>query len=204
MSTSQRGLYLLTCMTPPQVKLVYQHLVTFQLSIYHSCTSRKQDSWVREQVKLNKSSDPFWKHTGFIVAQMDGLQAGVAQWAKKYGKKVLKNNHFQHFCAIKTQLLTKNNKKRIYKTHREGTVPKSKFSLCSYCLKIFIKVKIFIKETKNHLILLVHHIFFKFLFKKRKLQCKPHLLFDILPTTQFLTFIHFKPQFNSLFVSSFV
>lgn len=50
--------------------------------------SRKQDAWTREQVKLNKSSDPLWKHTGFIVAQMDGLQAGVADWAKKYGKKV--------------------------------------------------------------------------------------------------------------------
>ncbi|KAG8006400.1 Phospholipase B-like 1 [Nibea albiflora] len=29
----------------------------------------KQDTWTREQVKLNKSSDPLWKHTGFIVAQ---------------------------------------------------------------------------------------------------------------------------------------
>lgn len=54
----------------------------------HSCTCRKQDSWTREQVKLNKSSDPLWKHAGFIVAQMDGLQAGVAHWAKKQGKKV--------------------------------------------------------------------------------------------------------------------
>ncbi|XP_047213488.1 phospholipase B-like 1 isoform X2 [Girardinichthys multiradiatus] len=49
----------------------------------------KQDSWVREQVKLNKSSDPLWKHMGFIIAQMDGLQAGVADWAKKQGKKPL-------------------------------------------------------------------------------------------------------------------
>lgn len=54
----------------------------------HSCTCRKQDSWTREQVKLNKSSDPLWAHAGFIVAQMDGLQAGVADWAKKQGKKV--------------------------------------------------------------------------------------------------------------------
>ncbi|TMS14940.1 Phospholipase B-like 1 [Larimichthys crocea] len=48
----------------------------------------KQDTWTREQVKLNKSSDPLWKHTGFIVAQVDGLQAGVADWAKKKGEKV--------------------------------------------------------------------------------------------------------------------
>lgn len=54
----------------------------------HSCSCRKQDAWTREQVKQNKSSDPLWKHAGFIVAQMDGLQAGVADWAKKQGKKV--------------------------------------------------------------------------------------------------------------------
>lgn len=61
----------------------------------HSCTCRKQDTWTREQVKLNKSSDPLWKHTGFIVAQVDGLQAGVADWAKKKGKKV-----FSFFTCI--------------------------------------------------------------------------------------------------------
>lgn len=52
------------------------------------CSIRKQDSWTREQVKLNRSTDPLWHHTGFIVAQMDGLQAGVAHWAKKQGKEV--------------------------------------------------------------------------------------------------------------------
>lgn len=55
---------------------------------HRSCSSRKQDSWTREQVKLNKASDPLWEHAGFVVAQMDGLQAGAAQWAKKSGKKV--------------------------------------------------------------------------------------------------------------------
>lgn len=49
---------------------------------------RKQDSWAREQVKLNKSSDPLWRHVGFIIAQMDGLQAGLADWAKTKGKQV--------------------------------------------------------------------------------------------------------------------
>ncbi|XP_066530460.1 phospholipase B-like 1 [Hoplias malabaricus] len=49
----------------------------------------KQDAWSRQQVKLNKSSDPLWKHTGFILAQMDGLQAGAADWAKRMGKKPL-------------------------------------------------------------------------------------------------------------------
>ncbi|XP_047427646.1 phospholipase B-like 1 [Mugil cephalus] len=61
---------------------------------------KKQDSWVREQVKLNKSSDPFWKHTGFIVAQMDGLQAGVAAWAKKQGKPPMSLFDIQFLNAV--------------------------------------------------------------------------------------------------------
>lgn len=60
----------------------------------------KQDAWTREQVKLKKSSDPLWKHTGFIVAQMDGLQAGVAHWAKKQGKKPLSLFAVQFLNAV--------------------------------------------------------------------------------------------------------
>uniref|UniRef100_UPI0037E95D85 phospholipase B-like 1 isoform X2 n=1 Tax=Semicossyphus pulcher TaxID=241346 RepID=UPI0037E95D85 len=60
----------------------------------------KQDAWTREQVKLNKSSDPLWKHTGFIVAQMDGLQAGAADWAKKQGKKPLSLFAIQFLNAV--------------------------------------------------------------------------------------------------------
>ncbi|XP_056143725.1 phospholipase B-like 1 [Lampris incognitus] len=61
---------------------------------------KQQDSWTREQVKLNKSFDPLWKHTGFIVAQMDGLQAGVAHWAKKQGKKPLSLFAIQFLNAV--------------------------------------------------------------------------------------------------------
>lgn len=67
------------------------HHTTPQPGVYskqQKCAFRKQDSWTRQQVKLNKTSSPLWKHAGFIVAQMDGLQAGVADWAKKKGKKV--------------------------------------------------------------------------------------------------------------------
>ncbi|KAL6103320.1 plbd1 [Pungitius sinensis] len=60
----------------------------------------KQDAWTREQVKLNKSSDPLWKHAGFIVAQMDGLQAGVAHWAKKQGKPPLSLFAVQFLNAV--------------------------------------------------------------------------------------------------------
>ncbi|KAL2100693.1 hypothetical protein ACEWY4_002454 [Coilia grayii] len=48
----------------------------------------KQDTWTRQQVKLNKDN-PFWRHVGFLVAQTDGLQAGVAHWAKTEGRTPL-------------------------------------------------------------------------------------------------------------------
>lgn len=60
----------------------------------------KQDSWVREQVRQNKSCDPLWKHAGFIVAQMDGLHAGVRDWAKKQGKKPLSLFAIQFLNAV--------------------------------------------------------------------------------------------------------
>uniref|UniRef100_A0A3Q3JW49 Phospholipase B-like n=1 Tax=Monopterus albus TaxID=43700 RepID=A0A3Q3JW49_MONAL len=63
-------------------------------------TGWKQDSWVREQVKLNKSSDPLWRHAGFIMAQMDGLQAGVADWAKRQGSKPLPLFAIQFLSAV--------------------------------------------------------------------------------------------------------
>ncbi|CAJ1075832.1 phospholipase B-like 1 [Xyrichtys novacula] len=60
----------------------------------------QQDAWTREQVKLNKASDPLWKHAGFIVAQMDGLQAGAADWAKEQGKKPLSLFAVQFLNAV--------------------------------------------------------------------------------------------------------
>lgn len=60
----------------------------------------EQDSWVREQVKEKKDSDPLWKHVGFIVAQMDGLQAGVAHWAKKQGKAPMSQFAIQFLNAV--------------------------------------------------------------------------------------------------------
>lgn len=60
----------------------------------------KQDSWVREQVKLRGGSDPLWAHAAFIVAQMDGLQAGAADWAKSQGKKPLSKFEVQFLNAV--------------------------------------------------------------------------------------------------------
>ncbi|KAM9780476.1 phospholipase B-like 1 [Neosynchiropus ocellatus] len=61
---------------------------------------KKQDRWVREQVKLGRGSDPLWRHAGFIVAQLDGLQAGAADWAKKEGKKPLSLFAVQFLSAV--------------------------------------------------------------------------------------------------------
>uniref|UniRef100_A0AAQ6IM55 Phospholipase B-like n=1 Tax=Anabas testudineus TaxID=64144 RepID=A0AAQ6IM55_ANATE len=50
---------------------------------------RKQDQWSREQVKLRRNSDSLWKHLGLILAQLDGLHAGAAHWAKSKHREPL-------------------------------------------------------------------------------------------------------------------
>nr|XP_055051064.1 phospholipase B-like 1 [Misgurnus anguillicaudatus]XP_055051065.1 phospholipase B-like 1 [Misgurnus anguillicaudatus] len=59
----------------------------------------KQDYWSRREVKKN-STDPFWVHVGLIVSQLDGLQAGVADWAKQQGKKPLSQFAIQFLNAV--------------------------------------------------------------------------------------------------------
>ncbi|XP_058477316.1 phospholipase B-like 1 [Solea solea] len=56
-----------------------------------------QDQWAREQVKLRRNHDPLWKHLGLILAQLDGLHAGAAQWAK--------NTHTEPLSAFAIQFL---------------------------------------------------------------------------------------------------
>ncbi len=41
-------------------------------------------------MKLNGKTDPLWHHVGLVVAQMDGLHAGAAYWAKSRQEKVRK------------------------------------------------------------------------------------------------------------------
>ncbi|KAG5832478.1 hypothetical protein ANANG_G00291590 [Anguilla anguilla] len=60
----------------------------------------KQDQWTREQVKLNKAVDPLWQHAGFIVAQMDGLQAGASYWAKLNKREPLSMFAVQFLNAV--------------------------------------------------------------------------------------------------------
>uniref|UniRef100_A0A8C6SEU8 Phospholipase B-like n=1 Tax=Neogobius melanostomus TaxID=47308 RepID=A0A8C6SEU8_9GOBI len=49
----------------------------------------KQDLWAREQVKLRRNTDPLWQHMALILAQLDGLQSGAAQWAKSKQREPL-------------------------------------------------------------------------------------------------------------------
>ncbi|XP_061438802.1 phospholipase B-like 1 [Rhineura floridana] len=49
---------------------------------------RKQDHWTRQQIKNNKD-DPFWRHAGYIMAQLDGLYMGTVEWAKQHQKTPL-------------------------------------------------------------------------------------------------------------------
>lgn len=59
----------------------------------------KQDGWSRSQVKRN-TSDPLWIHTGLILAQLDGLQAGVTDWAKQHGRTPLSQFAVQFLNAV--------------------------------------------------------------------------------------------------------
>ncbi|PWA21883.1 hypothetical protein CCH79_00015658 [Gambusia affinis] len=49
----------------------------------------QQDRWAREQAAQRRNSDPLWKHVGLILAQLDGLHAGAAEWAKSRHREVL-------------------------------------------------------------------------------------------------------------------
>ncbi|XP_012669938.1 phospholipase B-like 1 [Clupea harengus] len=60
---------------------------------------REQDAWTREQVKLNKN-DPLWQQAGLVAAQMDGLQAGAADWAKSQQREPLSIFAIQFLNAI--------------------------------------------------------------------------------------------------------
>ncbi|XP_042591300.1 phospholipase B-like 1 isoform X3 [Cyprinus carpio] len=53
------------------------------------CFMSEQDSWTRTHVKLNGKTDALWHHVGLLVAQMDGLHAGAAHWAKSRQEKPL-------------------------------------------------------------------------------------------------------------------
>ncbi|XP_030630963.1 phospholipase B-like 1 [Chanos chanos] len=77
-------------------QLIRAHNITNALTDFIS----EQDSWTREQVALNQRTDPLWQHAGLIVAQMDGLYAGAAHWAKSKKREPLSVFAVQFLNAV--------------------------------------------------------------------------------------------------------
>jgi hypothetical protein len=48
---------------------------------------RKQEMWTRQNIKAQKD-DPFWRHTGYVVTQLDGLYLGAQKRASEEKIKV--------------------------------------------------------------------------------------------------------------------
>lgn len=47
-----------------------------------------QEKWAREQMKPRRNHDSLWKQMGLILAQLDGLHAGAAEWLKIRNREV--------------------------------------------------------------------------------------------------------------------
>ncbi|XP_009868297.1 PREDICTED: phospholipase B-like, partial [Apaloderma vittatum] len=59
----------------------------------------KQDQWTRQQIRNNKD-DPFWRHAGYIIAQLDGLYMGALEWAKLHKQTPLSIFDVQFLNAV--------------------------------------------------------------------------------------------------------
>ncbi|XP_038623883.1 phospholipase B-like 1 [Tachyglossus aculeatus] len=60
----------------------------------------KQERWARRHAKDNRD-DPFWRHVGYVLAQMDGLTAGAEEWANvTHAKKSVTRFQVQFLNAV--------------------------------------------------------------------------------------------------------
>ncbi|XP_004460380.2 phospholipase B-like 1 [Dasypus novemcinctus] len=60
---------------------------------------KKQDQWARENVKCCKN-DSFWRHTGYVMAQMDGLYVGAMKRSLLENMKPLTLFQIQFLNAV--------------------------------------------------------------------------------------------------------
>ncbi|XP_006084330.1 phospholipase B-like 1 isoform X1 [Myotis lucifugus] len=60
---------------------------------------KKQDQWTRNNIKSYKD-DPFWRHTGYVMAQMDGLYLGAMKKAVLKGEKPMTLFQIQFLNAV--------------------------------------------------------------------------------------------------------
>ncbi|XP_037702247.1 phospholipase B-like 1 [Choloepus didactylus] len=59
----------------------------------------KQDQWARRNIREYKE-DPFWRHTGYVMAQMDGLYVGAMRKSVLLGLKPLNLYQIQFLNAV--------------------------------------------------------------------------------------------------------
>ncbi|XP_039095903.1 phospholipase B-like 1 isoform X1 [Hyaena hyaena] len=81
----------------------------------------KQDQWTRKNIKYYKD-DPFWRHTGYVVTQMDGLYLGAKKRAMLEKTKPMTMFQIQFLNAIGDLLdlipsvsPTKNSSMKVFK-----------------------------------------------------------------------------------------
>ncbi|XP_004713854.1 phospholipase B-like 1 [Echinops telfairi] len=60
---------------------------------------QKQDQWTQENIKAHRN-DPFWRHTGYVMAQLDGLILGAKRRAKLEKQKPLTQFQVQFLNAV--------------------------------------------------------------------------------------------------------
>ncbi|XP_006866133.1 PREDICTED: phospholipase B-like 1 [Chrysochloris asiatica] len=62
-------------------------------------TAPIQDQWTRKNIK-NHKDDPIWRHTGYVMAQVDGLYVGAKRRALSEGKKPLTLAQIQFLNSV--------------------------------------------------------------------------------------------------------
>lgn len=60
---------------------------------------KKQDLWTRKMIKEEKN-DPFWRHTGYVLAQLDGLYVGALKRATVEKIKPMTMTQIQFLNAV--------------------------------------------------------------------------------------------------------
>lgn len=97
---------------------------------------RKQDQWTRQQIRNNKD-DPFWRHAGYIIAQLDGLYMGALEWAKLHKQTVRLLHLFFSSWGWDVSGQTWEKGICFLKIKNKSRILSSKYSFCMPFCKIF-------------------------------------------------------------------
>ncbi|XP_030063018.1 phospholipase B-like 1 isoform X2 [Microcaecilia unicolor] len=99
---------------------MYNHFANLYPQLINNASMQKpvedflwrQYQWTKKQITLNQD-DPFWRHAGYVIAQLDGLHDGAAKWAKLHAQKVLPG--FENVLFAHSSWYTYASTLRIYK-----------------------------------------------------------------------------------------